>query len=90
MLYVLIDPCLRMFISEVWCVSTAACVTLQLMMFKRSAGGSLVRSSVVSNRETSPRRQHWDFTRATYHSYEQNVIIYILNVSLICRIKTDV
>ena len=86
----LIDPCLRMFIPEVWYVSAAACVTLQLMMFKRSAGGSLVRSSVVSNRETSPRRQHWDFTRATYHSYKQNVIMYISNLSLSCRIKTDV
>lgn len=54
-------------------------VTLQLMTFKRSAGGSLVKSSVVSNRDTSPWRQHWDFTRATYHSYKINPQIFIFS-----------
>ena len=50
------------------CVCVCVCVTLQLMMLDRSAGGSLVRSSVVSVRAPSPRRQHCDFTKATYHS----------------------
>ena len=44
-------------------------LTLQLMTLERSAAGSLVRSSVVSSREPSPARQHWDLTRFTYHSW---------------------
>lgn len=42
--------------------------TLQVMMAFRSDWGSLVSSSVVSYRAPSPLKQHWDFTRVTYHS----------------------
>jgi len=68
-------------------LGTAVCVTWQLMMSKRSVGGSLVRSSVVSSRETSPRRQHWDFTSATYHSWEKEKKHRKYVSLMICRIQ---
>lgn len=43
--------------------------TLQDIMAFKSLWGSLVNRSVVSYRDPSPLTQHWDFTRATYQSF---------------------